>query len=185
MSPSQLKSYQQLIHPETHLFIQTHGEKGMFALGFQGPESEIQKWHTLFCNFDTRARDECGDFPKPPRLIFLGPSLAYINLSKERLRASLFLHFLTNIPLLGDVQTSYSFDEETETESFTRDELEIERLAREAAEHFVTHEFKTRCFIPHEQRPLFSEFSCALHNAMSEQDASTRFESLVDCAVGT
>jgi hypothetical protein len=60
------------------------------------------------------------------------------------------LHFLTNIPLLGDVQTSYFFDEETETESFARDELEIERLAHEAAEHFVTHEFKTRCFIPHE-----------------------------------
>jgi hypothetical protein len=85
-SITELKSYQALLDPNFRLLIQSYGETGLFAIGFQGSDEQITKWHNLFSNFDSRDRDGWNEFPKSPRLCYVSPSLAYISLSKERLR---------------------------------------------------------------------------------------------------
>lgn len=145
---NQLKSYQALLHAETELFIQAHGNTGTFALAFAGPEKEIEKWHNFFSNFDNRPKNKYDEFPKCPRLTYIGPRFAYINITRERLKEAFMMYFMTNIPLLKDVKSQYIFDEVTEESFWVRDEEEIARLANEASDDFINNQIKTHCFMP-------------------------------------
>lgn len=166
-----LKSYQALLNSNTALYIQSHGQTGTFALGFHGPDVEINKWYNLFCNMDTRPRDEWGDFPKSPRLVYIGPSLAYINITKERLRSTLILYFSVTIPLVKDIETKYYYDETTEIETWERDEELLNKMAEEAADHFIANEIKVHCFVPRATNDVLNELSAII--AQNEDEHNT------------
>jgi len=148
MVTTDYKSYQNLIHSDTKLYIQAHGDTGTFALAFAGPESEIQKWYNFFSNFDNRGKNEYNEFPKSPRLVYIGPRFAYINITKERLYNAFKLYFVTNLPLCKDIPSSYSFDEETEVETWTRDDALIDSTANDLANQFIAEHIQTQCFMP-------------------------------------
>lgn len=180
MSITSLKSYQNLINSNVQLFMQAHGDSGMFALGFRGPNSEIIKWHNFFCNFDTRPRNDWGAFPNPPRIKYLHDNLAFINISKTRIRSALMLYFETNIPLLKDVETKIVFNEEKEESVFERNEEEIIRLANEAADCFMVNEIKTHCFVPESGSAAMNEYSVSLNR---REEKTSAIEKLADSVV--
>lgn len=188
-----LKSYESLVHPSIRLYLETHGDTGNFAFGIhcidpEMPESQsdslIRGWHNLISNFDSRPKISVKngepEFPAAPRLSFIGPKLAYFNVTKERLKQALVLYFTVNLPLRGDVSTSYYYDEITEIECWERDEEEIARLAEECAQLFMDEQVVHYRFMPTNTRQVLSEFVQTTERLNRESESL--FEQLIDRA---
>jgi hypothetical protein len=164
MNTTDLKSYQRLLHPSTKLWIQAHGETGTFALACEGPEDQIRLFHNLFSNFDPRERDDWGEFPAAPRLKRQN-GLAYINITKARLRDSLLGYFRGNIALY-DIRGEAVYNEEKNDIVVTYDEAAIEGLAQEATDRFIQHEIKTRTFLLPPSKGDYDTFAVSAYGSL-------------------
>ena len=179
--PTNLKSYARLLEDGISLIIQAYGQTGNHALGFKGSKEGIEKWHNLFSNFDTRPRDPWKGLPPAPSIRWLYDTVAFINLSKERLRSSLYLYFYTNIALDGDagVKSTKKWDEEAGELTITQDEESLEKLAHQAADHFIETHIHTHCFVPETDNGAASEYNTGCYDA----EESDTVEVLADRAI--
>jgi hypothetical protein len=165
MSPSSTQAYLSLLNDRVLWKRQAFGHQDNRAIAFlpesghPNPEEAVRKAVNLFVNHDPRPRrwtllDDGtkiqGEYPAPPQACHYH-DFTYINMTDERLHATLVNYFVSSLPRELGKMVEIDCGEEGPDLEWTCDEAEVEALAQEAALHFITHQIKDDGFMSYER----------------------------------
>lgn len=144
-------AYESLVSEEVQVLKCQWGTTGSCSVGFRGEPAPIEKFLTLFANFDFN--DKNGIEPSQPQ--WLNDRLAYLTMTNARLKKALKLFFECEILRLGEVKiTKTEFDANPEDENipleieYSYDAVAVESLSEEYANRFIREKIIISSFMP-------------------------------------